>query len=70
MFKLLSILFLIFQILTINSNANEKIVFININYIFEKSDAGQELNNQIKKKNEKIEIEIQFFIESINPLCN
>ena len=65
MFKLLSILFLIFQIFTINSNANEKIVFININYIFENSNAGKKINNQIRERTEKIEIEIKKYKSEI-----
>lgn len=60
MLKLLSIFFIIFQFsfLSLNANEMEKIVFININYIFENSNAGKDLYKQIIKENENIEIEI------------
>ena len=48
-----------------NLNANEKIVFIDINYIFVNSNAGKDLNNEIKLKNEKLNYEIDEFKKNI-----
>ena len=42
-------------------NANEKIVFIDINYIFNNSDAGKKLQNEILEKNDQINNEINKF---------
>ena len=67
MLKLLSIFFIIFQFsfLSLNANEMEKIVFININYIFENSNAGKDLYKQIIKENENIEIEINKYKSQI-----
>ena len=43
----------------------EKIVFIDINYIFANSIAGKDLNNEIKLKNEKLNYEIDEFKKNI-----
>ena len=58
MIKKLIIFFLIFFNLISFSNSNEKIVFIDINFIFSNSIAGKELNNKILEKNEKLKLEI------------
>ena len=67
MLKLLSIFFIIFQFffLSLKANEMEKIVFININYIFENSNAGKDLYKQIIKENENIEIEINKYKSQI-----
>ena len=48
-----------------NSFSSEKIVFIDINYIFANSIAGKDLNNEIKLKNEKLNYEIDEFKKNI-----
>ena len=46
------------------TQANEKIVFIDINFIFNNSDAGKDLQTLISKKKMELELEInQFKIE-------
>ena len=42
-------------------NANEKIVFIDINFIFNNSEAGKKLQNEILEKNDQINNEINKF---------
>ncbi len=48
-----------------NSFSSEKIVFIDINYIFANSIAGKDLNNKIKLKEEKLNYEIDEFKKNI-----
>ena len=52
------IVFVFFLLCSNNSFSSEKIVFIDINYIFANSIAGKDLNNEIKSKNEKLNYEI------------
>ena len=66
MIKKLIIFFLIFFNLISFSNSNEKIVFIDINFIFSNSIAGKELNNKILEKNEKLKLEIIDFKKKID----
>ena len=54
------ILFFLFAQL-VNSFAVEKIVFIDINFIFNNSEAGKDLKSQISKKNDDLKIEINKF---------
>tara|TARA_Y200000002_G_scaffold70211_1_gene54808 strand:- start:678 stop:1007 length:330 start_codon:yes stop_codon:yes gene_type:complete len=54
------ILFFLFAQL-VNSFAVEKIVFIDINFIFNNSEAGKDLKSQISKKNDDLQIEINKF---------
>ena len=58
MYKL--VIFFFFFLFLINNNlyVNDKIVFININYIFTNSNAGKKLYEQIDQKNKQIQIEI------------
>ena len=58
MYKLASFFFLILFLINNNLYANDKIVFININYIFTNSNAGKKLYEQIDQKNKQIQIEI------------
>ena len=44
-----------------NVFASDKIVFIDINYIFKNSNAGKDLHAQIKQRNEKLNQEINEF---------
>ena len=50
-----------FLIFATQLNANEKIVFIDINFIFNNSDAGKNLQIEISKKNDQINNEINEF---------
>ena len=47
------------------SLAQEKIVFIDINFIFKNSNLGKDLNDQIKKKDDQIKSEIESFKNNI-----
>ena len=58
MYKLASFFFLFLFLINNNLYANDKIVFININYIFTNSNAGKKLYQQIDQKNKQIQIEI------------
>ena len=58
MYKLASFFFLFLFLINNNLYANDKIVFININYIFTNSNAGKKLYEQIDQKNKQIQIEI------------
>ena len=53
--------FIFFLIFTTQSNASEKIVFIDINFIFNNSDAGKDLKKKISEKNDIINNEINKF---------
>jgi len=57
MFKYLLLFLFVFNI----SYAQEKIVFIDINYIFKNSIVGKDLNEKIKKKDNLISNEIKKF---------
>ena len=56
---------LIFLFVFTNSIAQEKIVFIDINYIFKNSIVGKDLNEKIKKKDNQISNEIKKFKDDI-----
>ena len=49
MLKIISIIFFYLFLLTGNCFSEEKIVFIDVNYIFKNSNAGKDLNDQIFK---------------------
>ena len=66
MLKKLIIFFSIFFSLTNFSYCNEKIVFIDINFIFINSTAGKDLNKKILEKNEKLKLEIKDFKKKID----
>jgi len=59
------IILIFFLFCSNNSFSSEKIVFIDINYIFVNSNAGKDLNNEIKLKNEKLNYEIDEFKKNI-----
>ena len=54
-----------FLLVTNNSLAQEKVVFIDINFIFKNSNVGKELNDQILKKDNQINLEIKKFKNDI-----
>ena len=62
-----NLLFIIsfFLLIANNSLAQEKIVFIDINFIFKNSNVGKKLNDQILKKNNQINAEINKFKNDI-----
>ena len=49
----------LFFIVTNHTFAQEKVVFIDINFIFQNSIVGKELNEQIAKKENEINLEIK-----------
>jgi len=61
MFKKLNYIFFVVLILFINNNvfAQDKIAFIDLNYLYNNSVAGKKINDQIKNKREKINAEFQ-----------
>ena len=59
--KVFFFFFTFFLIFSTQLNASEKIVFIDINFIFNNSDAGKDLKNKISEKNDKINNEINKF---------
>jgi Skp family chaperone for outer membrane proteins len=67
MIKNIKVLFLTLFLFFLNSYsfAENKISFIDVNYIFINSDAGKKINNQIKEKNKKINNEISNFQKKI-----
>ena len=65
MTKIIKVIFFFLLLIPSISYANDKIVFIDINYIFKNSDAGKDLYNQISKKNEQLQSEINKFKNQI-----
>ena len=60
------ILVISFLLLVTNKSlAQEKVVFIDINFIFKHSNVGKELNDQILKKENEINLEIKKFKKNI-----
>ena len=59
--KVFFFFFTFFLIFTTQLNASEKIVFIDINFIFNNSDAGKDLKKKISEKNDLINNEINKF---------
>ena len=55
----------LFLIVTNHTLAQEKVVFIDINFIFQNSIVGKELNEQIAKKENEINLEIKKFKNDI-----
>ena len=52
--KILTIIFFLNFFVTSNIYSQEKLAFIDINYIFNNSDAGKMINKEINEKNKKI----------------
>jgi|TARA_Y100000389_G_C17369628_1_gene468272 outer membrane protein len=67
MIKIVKILFITLFLLSFGSYsfAENKISFIDVNYIFINSDAGKKVNKEIKKKNEKINNELSSYKKKI-----
>ncbi len=64
-FKFLFVFFFLFLFFN-HVQANEKIAFIDINFIFNNSDAGKDLKNQIFAKDNKLQNEIDNFKKNID----
>ncbi len=62
---LLLIFFFIFS-LSNNSNSEDKIVFLNVNYIYNNSISGSEANKSINKKIKQLENEVKKFTKNVN----
>ena len=60
------IIFIFFLLFTNIAFSSEKIVFIDINYIFINSKAGKSLNEEIELKNKKLNYEINEFKKKID----
>ena len=65
MFRIISIIFFYLLFVTGNCFSQEKIVFIDINYIFKNSIAGKDLNDQILKKDKELKLEVNKFRSEI-----
>ena len=65
MFKIIPIILFYLLFAIVNSYSQEKIVFIDINYIFKNSIAGKDLNNQISKKEKELNLEVSKFRSEI-----
>ncbi len=65
MSKILSICLLMIVFFVNTSYSQEKIVFIDINYIFKNSNAGKDLHSQILNKDNQLKKEIKDFKEEI-----
>tara|TARA_Y100000741_G_scaffold194793_1_gene148082 strand:- start:732 stop:1250 length:519 start_codon:yes stop_codon:yes gene_type:complete len=57
MLRVVKIAFIL-MLMSSHVSANDKIVFIDINYIFKNSNAGKDLHAQIKQRNEALTLEI------------
>ena len=65
MFRIISIILFYLLFVTGNCFSQEKIVFIDINYIFKNSIAGKDLNDQILKKDKELKLEVNKFRSEI-----
>ena len=65
-----NLIFIIFFFLIINLNntsyANEKIVYLNVNYVFSNSISGKEANKSFESKVKNLENEVNKFSKNIN----
>ena len=64
--KILSIIFFLFFFSSTNVYSQEKLVFIDINYIFSNSEAGKKINKEILNENKKINSEFSKFQKKID----
>ena len=65
-----NLIFIIIFFLTINLNntsyANEKIVYLNVNYVFSNSISGKEANKSFENKVKNLQNEVNKFTKNIN----
>ena len=64
--KILTIIFFLNFFVTSNIYSQEKLAFIDINYIFNNSDAGKKINKVINEKNDKINNEFNKYQKKID----
>ena len=64
--RILSIIFFLTFFSFINAYSQEKLLFIDINYIFSNSEAGKKINKEIQNKNKKINSEFSEFQKKID----
>ena len=64
--RILSIIFFLTFFSLINAYSQEKLLFIDINYIFSNSEAGKKINKEIQNKNKKINSEFSEFQKKID----
>jgi len=64
--RILSIIFFLTFFSFINAYSQEKLLFIDINYIFSNSEAGKKINKEIQNKNKKIKSEFSEFQKKID----
>ena len=60
----LKIYIIIFSLISNISFATEKVVFIDLNVVFDNSIAGKKINSQVREKQKKINISLQKFQET------
>ena len=63
--KIISIIFFLTFFVSTNIFSEEKLAFIDINYIYSNSEAGKKINNEIQSKNKKINSELSNFQKKI-----
>ena len=64
--KIISIIFFLTFFVSTNIFSEEKLAFIDINYIYSNSEAGKKINNEIQSKNKKINSELSDFQKKID----
>ena len=64
--KTLSVIFFLTYIIITSAYSQEKLLFIDVNYIFSNSDAGKKINKEIQSKNTKINSEFADFQKKID----
>ena len=64
--KILSIIFFFTFFSATNTYGQEKLIFIDINYIFSNSEAGKKINKEIQNKNKEINSEFTEFQKIID----
>ena len=65
--KIFNLIIIFFIILNLNNNVYSKnsVVYLNVNYIFNTSNSGSELNKLLQKKIKKLENDVKIFSENI-----
>ena len=66
MIRIISLSFILFFFFNSHTLSQDKIVFIDINFVFTNSIAGKDLNLQIEKKNNELNEKINNFKKDIN----
>ena len=64
--KIFTLIFFFYFFVINNAYSQEKFAFIDINYIFNNSDAGKKINKEIQAKSKKINSELDEYQKEIN----